>query len=415
MAGATMYYVRQAVGDDTHNGLSAATAWQHLAKLSAAMRDGDTAYVGPGLYREAVQINKAAGAARLTLIADTTGRYTGDPPGTVMVAGTEAVDENIFTPHPAPGVYVAPFAAYPVLGVVEMDGTQSRYTAAADTKEHIVDKLSELDAVLKSPSSFWYDQRAKRLYLHTSDGQAPTRHEIEFIRRRSGISIVGARATVVGFTLRHTRFAGISFFNTADGMAIDNVSYGNHQGIDVRHSSSIALFGNTLFRNENCGAYFTSGSSGSVAAANLAYENVNGLRWSQSVGGAGLDNQLFDNHQRGISLEHADHTVLRHNRLANNEESQLFVMHSTYSADENCFVNGRPEQLTAALFFGFGERYKTLAEYQRGRRQDLNSRDDGCGPLPAKLDVHKLHAETMAYAERARLLLHGPPGTKEHR
>jgi hypothetical protein len=48
------------------------------------------------------------------------------------------------------------------------------------------------------------------------------------------------------------------------------------------------------------------------------------------------------------------------------------------------------------------DHYRTLAEYQKAIGQDLHSRSGDCGPLPEKLDVRKLHAETMAYAERAR-------------
>jgi len=53
---AATYYVRQTIGDDTHDGLSPQTAWQHFSKLSPAMHAGDVAYVGPGLYREEVVV-----------------------------------------------------------------------------------------------------------------------------------------------------------------------------------------------------------------------------------------------------------------------------------------------------------------------------------------------------------------------
>ena len=76
------------------------------------------------------------------------------------------------------------------------------------------------------------------------------------------------------------------------------------------------------------------------------------------------------------------------------------VMRSQYSSEDNCFENGGPEQLTADFFFT--ERYKTLAEYQKEKRHDLLSRQGGCGELPKKVDVRKLHAKTKAYASRAR-------------
>src|SRR5437867_10164734 len=91
------YYVRATVGDDTHDGTSPQTAWQHFSKLAVAMHAGDTAYVGPGLYREEITLqNDGAADNRIKLIADTTGQHTGDPPGVVMITGADPVDENIF-------------------------------------------------------------------------------------------------------------------------------------------------------------------------------------------------------------------------------------------------------------------------------------------------------------------------------
>ena len=115
---------------------------------------------------------------------------------------------------------------YPVLGVVEMDGPQHRYKRAVDTKEHLKDKLSELEVVTKLPSTCFYDEETGVLYLHTSDGNAPTTHEIELIRRGNGIAMVGRHyVTVIGFTFRHVGDAGINFFKgSGEGIAIGNTS-----------------------------------------------------------------------------------------------------------------------------------------------------------------------------------------------
>ena len=100
---ATIYYVRQTTGDDARDGTSPATAWRHVDRLSRAMHAGDTAYVGPGLYREEIVVeNEGAADARMVFVADTTGQHTGDPPGAVMLTGADPVDENIFTPAGSP-------------------------------------------------------------------------------------------------------------------------------------------------------------------------------------------------------------------------------------------------------------------------------------------------------------------------
>ena len=93
VSGAT-YYVRQTVGADTQDGQSAGSAWRSIARLSSAMHAGDTAYVGPGLYREQITVlNDGQPGARLVFVADATGQHTGDPPGVIMITGAEPVDD----------------------------------------------------------------------------------------------------------------------------------------------------------------------------------------------------------------------------------------------------------------------------------------------------------------------------------
>src|SRR3989475_11943997 len=132
---ATTYYVRQTVGDDSHDGTSPETAWQHIGKLSAAMQAGDIAYVGPGLYRDQITVlNDGAPDKRITFIADTTGQRTGDPPGIVMITGADPMDVSGFVPEGSPGVYKAPFSRS-IFDLVEMEGDQYRYWRGKSRKE----------------------------------------------------------------------------------------------------------------------------------------------------------------------------------------------------------------------------------------------------------------------------------------
>jgi parallel beta-helix repeat protein len=413
-AAATDYYVRQTVGDDRNDGLSAATAWRRVARLAPMMKAGDTAYVGPGLYREEIVVlNDGSPGRRLVLIADATGQHTGDPPGAVMITGADPIDEAIFAPHSAPGVFTAKLAG-PLRGVVEMDGPQHRYKRARQTKEHLKDGVSEVDVVARQPSTFFHDERARVLYIHTSDGKRPSTHELEVIRRPNGIAMSRRHhVTVVGFTFRHFGDGGINFFKgSAQGVAIGNTSYGNRQGIRVYGATDILVSGNTLFRNENSGVYFAAGSTDGVAIGNDTYENIKGLRWSSlSSGAIAVDNVSFDNSEYGIALENATPAMILHNRLVHNRQSQLLVIDTRYSSENNCFESSSPEETTADFFRG--ERYAKLAEYQQAKHHDLQSQAGGCGSLPAKVDVARLHRESSSYVERARRVLgvdHPAPG-----
>ena len=410
-AGATTYYVRQTVGDDAHDGRSAATAWRTLTRLSTILKAGDTVYVGPGLYREQVTVGAdGTSAARVVFFADSSGEHTGDPPGTVMITGADPVDTSLFVPVGPPGVYRATLPQH-VLGVVEMDGSQRRYRRARDTMEHLVDKLSEADVVTRLRGSHVYDEEHHELLLHTSDDREPRAHEIELMHRGAGIGMFGKHfVTIIGFTFRHFGDAGINFFKgSGDGIALDNVSYGGRQGIRVYDATNILVAGNTLFRNDNSGVYFAAQSTGGVTSGNVAYENQKGVRWSsQSNYGMALDDVVFDNAEAGIAVEDVVGTVLRRNRLVQNPKAQLMLIRSVYDGDADCFEG--PTQAVAD--FVFQERYAALADLQRAKGLDLRARAGGCGALPAKLDVHKLHAETLGYAERARALLAGAPAAR---
>jgi len=407
---ATTYYVRQTVGDDGGDGRTPATAWKSIGKLSSAMQAGDTAYVGPGLYRDIITVrNDGAPDKRLTFIADTTGKLTGDPPGTVLITGAEPLDGSPFVPEGHPGVFKASSPAA-VWGVVEMDQDQFRYWRIKSGKElPLPAGMTEIDLVAKQPSSYYYDEPTRVLYLHTSDGAHPTTHTLEYAVRGSGIELRDKHyVTIIGFTFRHVGDAAIGFYSgSSHGIAIGNTAYGSRQGIRVYGATDIAAYRNVLFRNENCGIYFAAQSTGGVVVDNVMYENIKGIRWSSdSANGTAIGNKTFDNHEMGISIERTAHVILRDNALVNNEKAQLWILDSDYSSEGNCFATGKPAELLADL--QQQGLFKTLAQYQQAIHQDLTSRDGGCA-LPEKVDVHRLDAETRAYAERARRILSGAP------
>jgi parallel beta-helix repeat protein len=401
-ARAGTFYVRRTAGDDANDGRSPATALRQVARLADVMGPGDTAYVGPGLYREEIEVRRSGRAdAPVVFVADDSGAHTGDPPGVVMLTGAEPVDEEIFTPGTAAGVYTAAFPAWTVWGVVEMDGPQARYVRATITHEHLVVKLAPLEVVAKLRASFFHDEQTRTLTIHTSDDRPPAAHELELVQRGHGIVARGMEHVHVrGFVFRHMQDAGVAFFAGAShGAVVGSVAWGSRQGVRVYGARDVLVQDCTLFRNENSGAYFAAGSSGGRALGNTSYENVKGLRWSSgSTDAVVSDNVLFENRERGLALENADGAVVRRNRLLRNAVSQLQVLQSRYDADDNCFESA-PGELVADFWpFDFADRYATLAEYQRRRGQDLHSREGGCAPPPRKLDVVTLHARTLGRA-----------------
>ena len=386
------FFVRQSVGDDRSDGLSPATAWRSLGKLSAALRAGDTAYVGPGLYREQLVLaNGGTPGRRITLIADGGGRMTGDASGVVVVSGADPVDEGALTPTRWAGVYSARLRGEPVHGVVEMDGTQFPFVDAAETREHTVDGMEPRAVVGRLRSSFFYDPASSTLYLHTSGDGPPGEHEIEVVRRTSGIYMWGKPyVTVSGFTVRHAQSGAITFGRGSDhGLALGNRCFGSHQGIQVLDSDHVVVSGNTLFRNDNSGVYFLSGSEGGLALGNVLYENVKGIRWgSESDRGTAAGNTTFANVEAGISLERVTGLRLIDNRLVGNQGAQLRLIEAEHEGEGNCYGPRGPEQLV--VHRDREGRYARLAELRAASGTERSSTEGECGPLPAPVEIGDL-------------------------
>jgi parallel beta-helix repeat protein len=389
------FYVRQASGDDHNDGTSPDTAWRSIGRVSSALDAGDTAYVGPGLYRDQLVLRRSGTPGRrIRILADPSGLHTHDRPGVVMITGAEPVDEHRFEPQGSPGVYQARFTDFVPVGVVEMDGPQFRYQRARSTREHLVEGLSQLEVVAARPSTWFHDAKAGVLYLHTSDGAAPARHELELVRRGAGIAVANRHfVTISGFTIRHTADAGILFSDGArHGIAIDNVCYGHRIGIRVNGASHVLVAGNVLFRNENSGIYFLRGASLGRAIDNVLYENLKGVRFgSRSDHGRVIGNTAFRNLEVGISIEDSTGTHVLGNRMSHNGDAQLLLLKSRgHQSEGNCF-EASAEQAARLDHV----RYADLAAFQRDSKQDLGSRSGDCGPLPETIDVRGLHAEAL--------------------
>ena len=141
-----IFYVRQTVGADENDGLSPEKAWRSLAKLESALRAGDTAYVGPGLYREMLTVSHSGTAeAPITLIADSSGEHTGDPPGGGDDHRRRWRRRDGLRCAADPRALPCSQPREAVRGVVEMDGPQYRYATATDTPEHLRQGMPELE------------------------------------------------------------------------------------------------------------------------------------------------------------------------------------------------------------------------------------------------------------------------------
>lgn len=70
------YYVRN-TGNDSNNGTSAGSAWLTIGKSFSTVGSGDIVYIGPGVYRETLNMIQSFGSDTF-FVGDCSGQYTGD-------------------------------------------------------------------------------------------------------------------------------------------------------------------------------------------------------------------------------------------------------------------------------------------------------------------------------------------------
>lgn len=142
-------------GSDAHDGSSALHAFATIQRGLDALQTGDTLTILPGEYFGPSSRRGLGGEAAQT-------RIRAAVPGTVLIRGdlTAPSFEPVET---YPFVFVAPFAQPPT-AVIEVD----TYT--------VLRRQVEPAGVAFSPGSFFYDAERKRLYISTSNQQAPERH-----------------------------------------------------------------------------------------------------------------------------------------------------------------------------------------------------------------------------------------------
>jgi len=401
----TTYYIRSTVGQDHHDGLSPKTAWKTINRASRELGPGDTLFIGPGLYREGVSLANGGLPGRpLRIIGDSSGKITGDLTGPVVMAGSVPIDESIFKPEGSPGVFTATISEFVVGGVVEMDGLQHRYQSMREPSNDVPSRY--IERVRKIKSSLWYNEESSTLYIHTSDERPPRDHELEIIRFYSGFYLFGKpHVWISGITFRHYTDGAIYLKNGSDhGRVFDNIAFGSRQGIRVLNSHQAQIIGNTMFRNENCGAYFLHGSLGGLIQGNFTYENAVGLRFSsESNAGIVIGNLVLDNRDAGISFETLDFPVSIHNKLKGNT-AQLRLYNASFFSDKNCFeIATSPDQSVAN--WNLTTNFKELGDYTAKVGQDLNSKVGDCGIEAEKVDVERLHRETLSYSRRALEIL----------
>lgn len=227
-AHAAEYFVTKE-GSDASNGTSRQTAFLTIQKGVNALQPGDTLTIGRGEYAETVTRDRLGSMdARTTIRAEL--------PGTVTLRGDVALPSSAFK---------------------KVDGYRFIYAADFDREIQAVNEadtlsvmrthpvLSELEY---TPGTSFYDARAKKLYISTSDLQPPdTHHYTVTVTEGDGLLLTSPRkVTIEGIAVTGYQNSkptprypgkqvtwGLLLASARDCIIRDCVAYLNRSGIGV--------------------------------------------------------------------------------------------------------------------------------------------------------------------------------------
>ena len=186
-------------GKDTADG-SAAAPWRTLQHAVNSLQPGDTALVGPGTYRERIEVKHGGTeAAPITLSAA--------PGARVIVSGADLLPDGWNKGAGQDGIYSHAWALrFPINGPNDLTHPGDQEHALTGRAEQVIHDGRLLRQVLRreqrAPGTFFVDLEAKLLRVWLRDGGDPARAEIEASTRAQWLTTTGAS---------HVRVRGIVF------------------------------------------------------------------------------------------------------------------------------------------------------------------------------------------------------------
>jgi|GEM_PF-1096396 len=267
-AGPAVYYVRK-TGSDLETGTSPSRAWRTVGKAASTMLDGDTVYVGAGVYTESVtETTDGTAIGPIRYIADVDGTRTGDAGDVVIDAGGA---EFAFRIDDSAYIVLDGFTIRGATGGADPAGIQVR----SDGSDNVVIRRCRIYGNQKGLSI--HDGGAATIEDNTVSGNAA-----------EGVELRDSDGTVVVNNLIYGNGASGLVSDSDAGLLVEaNTVYANAgDQIDVRTDGTVTVRNNLVTDGLAGGIVKSGGAAVVTSSGNDAWNNASG-DWVGTAPGTG--------------------------------------------------------------------------------------------------------------------------------
>ena len=232
---ATTYYADNKTGNDTNDGLSAATAFRTLAKATVGLKPGDVLEIAPGqTYHESLLLPRS-----------------GTPEKPVMVHGNGAVLSGL-APIPDNSWKDCGGGLWHSSNKLQHGALRPRVLEASGRMVSVVCRTPKdvKPARLKPGEAIW---NGDGIYLRLAEGESPVGKGFRGFYRATGVTIKDASHIVVeDITAEHFANDGVNVHGRCEGLVFRNITTraNGDDGFSIHEDVMASVYGLTTFNND---------------------------------------------------------------------------------------------------------------------------------------------------------------------
>ncbi len=351
-AGATVFHV-SARGDDAAAG-TAEAPWRTLQHAADALKPGDTVLVGPGTYRERIELKRGGtAAAPITLSAL--------PGARVVVSGADLLSDGWSKAEGPNGAYSHDWALrFPINGPDDLThpADNAHTTGRAEQVLHAGRLLHQvLSREQLAPGTFHVDLGAQKLYVWLRDSGNPAGTDLEASTRTQwlagapGVSHVRIRGLAFRYAANHAQRGAFATGGNSCGWVVEDCVFERANGPGASFTGDGLLVRRCVFQDNGQLGFGAWGCHQARLEACDIYRNntkgyptqweAGGLKITMSRGFAMQRCRVADNRGPGIWYDIGNEKAeVAHCYIADNDEAGLFYEISYgLHAHDNLIVN----------------------------------------------------------------------------